>query len=60
MRFLRAVKGCAKRDRYRKDDIRMELDIAESLNDKISQYKNYDSYTCKEWKQLSKNSIEVR
>ena len=36
MRFLRAVKGCTKRDLIRNDHVRMELGIAVSLNEKIS------------------------
>ena len=39
MRFLRAVKGCTRRDLVRNDHIRMELGITESLNEKISRYK---------------------
>ena len=39
MRFLRAVKGCTRRDLIRNGHIRMGLGIAENLNEKISRYK---------------------
>lgn len=45
MRFLRGVKGCTRGDLIRNDHIRMELSIAESLNEKISLYKISGSYT---------------
>ena len=39
MRFLRAVKGCTMRELIRNDHIRMELGIAEILNEKIPRFK---------------------
>ena len=39
MRFSRAVKRCSRRDLIRNDHIRIELDIGESLNEKISRWK---------------------
>ena len=39
MRFLRAVKGYTRGDLIRNDHIRMELGIAERVNEKISWYK---------------------
>ena len=39
MWFSIAVKGCTRRDLIRNDYTRMELGIADSLNEKISRYK---------------------
>jgi hypothetical protein len=38
MRFLRAVKGCARHDRLRNEDIRNELGV-EPIQDKLSNYR---------------------
>ena len=53
MRILGAINGCPQ-DLIRNYYIRMELLVAESLNDKISQYKTeWWEYMQREWVQLN-------